>query len=298
MTSQRTFVSLSIILFAAVLIFAESQKPYTSINEQIKKSLLPFDMLYRVGIVRDILDEKIMKILREDHAKHATNHTEPFYESHQARQYLRKDKSFPKRVVEEVMKDSLFLGTNESMIKMKDEIKSNYNNGTLTDVQVDTVFTKIVTKLKKKTQNEAKKYLNKLVNKDLENIVKHNFKPFNMCYGVGIVRDILEKIINSTLHEEHPTNDTIVSNWSHHVKSLGNNVRLQEKILDIFMKDELFLGTNKSRIELKNVIKQDFKNGTLTDDDLDKVMTKLINKLREKTTKHLNKYIKEHKNKN
>uniref|UniRef100_A0A8D8YAP7 Uncharacterized protein n=1 Tax=Cacopsylla melanoneura TaxID=428564 RepID=A0A8D8YAP7_9HEMI len=120
-----------------------------------------FDNFYRIGAVRDILKKTIKKIFKEDHAKHATNDSIVFNESHHPKYYLKKDNiNLPERILNVVMNDSLFLGTNESQMEMKSEIKRDFNNGTLTDVEVDNALNKTIHVMREKTKDELKKFIN------------------------------------------------------------------------------------------------------------------------------------------
>uniref|UniRef100_A0A8D9EUJ4 Uncharacterized protein n=1 Tax=Cacopsylla melanoneura TaxID=428564 RepID=A0A8D9EUJ4_9HEMI len=125
-------------------------------------------MLYILGIARTIIEETINRTLREDHAKHATNDTIVFNENQYAN-YLNQNNNIRQRVLDAAMKDPLMLGTDESKLEMKNEIKRDYSNGTLSDEEVDNVLILLVKKLRSKTNSELKKYITRHVHKDVNN---------------------------------------------------------------------------------------------------------------------------------
>uniref|UniRef100_A0A8D8S5R9 Uncharacterized protein n=1 Tax=Cacopsylla melanoneura TaxID=428564 RepID=A0A8D8S5R9_9HEMI len=170
------------ILCHGLQVLVVPQPSFPSIDDQIKRSLKPFDMLYILGIARTIIEETINRTLREDHAKHATNDSIVFNESHHPKYYLKKDNiNLPERILNVVMNDSLFLGTNESQMEMKSEIKRDFNNGTLTDVAVQEVLSKILRKLRAKTKNELKKYVDELVvNNTINNKITKKEKQYTI----------------------------------------------------------------------------------------------------------------------
>uniref|UniRef100_A0A8D8YRH7 Uncharacterized protein n=2 Tax=Cacopsylla melanoneura TaxID=428564 RepID=A0A8D8YRH7_9HEMI len=285
---------LGVMLCAVVLVLVVPQPSFPSIDDQIKKSLEPFDMLYRVGIVRDKIQQRTTRIL---HAKYPTNEALFFEERYYHSKYYKEDNRLPQMVLDAVMKDSLLLGTEKIKMEMRNEIKREFNNGTLTDVAVQEVLSKILRKLRAKTKNELKKYINEVVKKDIKDTAMKSFEPFNMLYRVGIARTIIEETINKTLREDHVKNgtgDSIVFNKSHYARHLKKDVRLQRRILDAVLNDSLFLGTNQSLMEMKNEIKRDYSNGTLSDEEVDNVLILLVKKLRSKTNSELKKYITRH----
>uniref|UniRef100_A0A8D8S5C3 Uncharacterized protein n=1 Tax=Cacopsylla melanoneura TaxID=428564 RepID=A0A8D8S5C3_9HEMI len=284
------------ILCHGLQVLVVPQPSFPSIDDQIKRSLKPFDMLYILGIARTIIEETINRTLREDHAKHATNDSIVFNESHHPKYYLKKDNiNLPERILNVVMNDSLFLGTNESQMEMKSEIKRDFNNGTLTDAEVDNILQKILNILREKTQDELKKYIDDHVNKDFNDIMRH----FDNFYRIGAVRDILKKTIKKIFkedHAKHATNDTIVFNENQYANYLNQNNNIRQRVLDAAMKDPLMLGTDESKLEMKNEIKnlkRDFKNKTFTDVEVDNILQTLLDTMQQKTKNELKKYVDE-----
>uniref|UniRef100_A0A8D8SBV2 Uncharacterized protein n=1 Tax=Cacopsylla melanoneura TaxID=428564 RepID=A0A8D8SBV2_9HEMI len=272
------------ILCHGLQVLVVPQPSFPSIDDQIKKSLEPFDMLYRVGIVRDKIQQRTTRIL---HAKYPTNEALFFEERYYHSKYYKEDNSLPQMVLDAVMKDSLLLGTEKIKMEMRNEIKRDFNNGTLTDAEVDNILQKILNILREKTQDELKKYIDDHVNKDFNDIMRH----FDNFYRIGAVRDILKKTIKKIFkedHAKHATNDTIVFNENQYANYLNQNNNIRQRVLDAAMKDPLMLGTDESKLEMKNEIKnlkRDFKNKTFTDVEVDNILQTLLDTMQQKNKK-------------
>ncbi|KAL1454355.1 hypothetical protein WDU94_010624 [Cyamophila willieti] len=277
------------------MVWADPQNPFPSIDDQIKKSLVSFDTLFKSGIVRGFIQHKITRILYE---KNTTTKNEGVYfrEKYYHSKFLKEDKIIPQKLLDEVMKEALLIGTDKSKIEMKNEIKKEFNNGTLTDVEVDNVLRKILVILREKTKKQINKYVDEHINKELHELMLH----FGNFFRLGDVRDILKrtiKQISNEHHEQHATNDTIDFNESSYVKYLKQDKKLRQRVLDAVMMDPLLIGTDESKIEIRNRIKKEINKGTLTDVEVDNLLRTLLVKLREKTKNELNKYIDEYETK-
>uniref|UniRef100_A0A8D8Z0A0 Uncharacterized protein n=1 Tax=Cacopsylla melanoneura TaxID=428564 RepID=A0A8D8Z0A0_9HEMI len=157
-------------------VWAEHTTLFPSIDDQVNVEMEAFDLLCEGGHIREILMDRITRILKEDYergrpeynATHESNDTMYFNESHHPI-YLKKDNSLPQRVLDGVFKEALFLGTNESKSEMKKHIKEELSNGTLTEVEVDNVLHMMVDKMREKTTDELKKYIDELVSGVINN---------------------------------------------------------------------------------------------------------------------------------
>uniref|UniRef100_A0A8D9ETL3 Uncharacterized protein n=1 Tax=Cacopsylla melanoneura TaxID=428564 RepID=A0A8D9ETL3_9HEMI len=104
-----------------------------------------------------------------------------FEERYYHSKYYKEDNSLPQMVLDAVMKDSLLLGTEKIKMEMRNEIKRDFNNGTLTDVAVQEVLSKILRKLRAKTKNELKKYVDELVvNNTINNKITKKEKQYTI----------------------------------------------------------------------------------------------------------------------
>uniref|UniRef100_A0A8D8R3Z5 Uncharacterized protein n=2 Tax=Cacopsylla melanoneura TaxID=428564 RepID=A0A8D8R3Z5_9HEMI len=149
MSSLRAIISLGVMLMLFTVLqvsaapMSESSSATPSMDDQIKKKLEPIELLFQYGMVRNILKEIISKQIADDQAKNIT-----------------KDPNFPERILDIVMKENTWMEGNRYTLKR--ELKKDFNNGTLTNEEVEKVFAKMLDILTEKTKVEIGKALEEL----------------------------------------------------------------------------------------------------------------------------------------
>ncbi|KAL1454831.1 hypothetical protein WDU94_008964 [Cyamophila willieti] len=146
MTYLRTVLGLAVVLFHIVLVSAaptQVPRPTTfnqSIDDQIKKKMEYTYKLFQYGLVLRVMKDEVMTRLSDvkDDLKKV--------------EFLEKNKTISDIIFGDVMKKDFWIDRDMSV--MKKEIKKEFNNATLTDKQVNKIYSKIMTKLRRKTKSE------------------------------------------------------------------------------------------------------------------------------------------------
>uniref|UniRef100_A0A8D8QZT3 Uncharacterized protein n=1 Tax=Cacopsylla melanoneura TaxID=428564 RepID=A0A8D8QZT3_9HEMI len=111
-----------------------------SIDDQIKKTMDYTYKLFEYGLVLRVMKDEVMTRLY--HVKDDLKKVE----------ILEKNKTIPDIIFGAVMKNDFWIDRN--MTVLKKDIKRDFNNGTLTKKEVEKVYSKLMTKLRRKTKSE------------------------------------------------------------------------------------------------------------------------------------------------